>query len=112
MPYIKLQSNITIPDKEGVIKSLSSIVAEELGKPETYVMVVLEDAVEMLMGGSKEPTAFVELKSLGLPENSTTELSNSICNFLQEKLDILPVRIYINFSNVERHMWGWNDGTF
>lgn len=39
-------------------------------------------------------------------------LSNSICKYLMNNYGINPDRVYINFTNVERHMWGWNNGTF
>lgn len=66
----------------------------------------------MLFGGSDEPTAYLELKSIGLPQEATTALSGALCDLISEHLEISKDRIYIEFANAERKMWGWNGATF
>jgi phenylpyruvate tautomerase PptA (4-oxalocrotonate tautomerase family) len=88
------------------------LVAEILGKPEQYVMVVLEKNMDMVFGGSHEPLAYIELKSIGLPEEKTKILSARLTTYLAEKLGVAENRIYIEFANAQRHMWGWNGSTF
>ena len=112
MPLLSITSNCTIDDKTGVALDASKQVAEILGKPESYVMVIIKDNQSLLFAGNDQPAAYVELKSLGLPEAQTTDLSSSLCAFINEKLGIDVGRIYIEFSNAERHMWGWKGGTF
>jgi len=54
----------------------------------------------------------VQLKSLGLPEANTASYSAQLCEILQSELGMDTARIYIEFSAPQRHMWGWNGGTF
>lgn len=111
MPYIKIQTNKEINDKE-IVTELSKRIASVLGKPEDYVMAAVDDGVTMSMSGSLDPAVFVELKSIGLPDTETGRISEVICNFIEEKMNIAGDRVYIVFSDVNRKMWGWNGRTF
>ncbi len=114
MPCIKIMTNKTIKSelKQHLLSSLSMLTAELLSKPEQYVMVLIEDNISMSMSATTETAAYVEFKSINLPENKTQLLSAAICNHLSAKLDIAGERIYIEFCNAERHLWGWNESTF
>jgi len=114
MPYLAIQTNQKLGEEHTatLLQKSSQTVSEILGKPENYVMVAIQDTVPMLFAGSPEPTAYLQLKSLGLPANSTTEFSRALCEFIGKELAISPERIYIEFSGPERHMWGWNNKTF
>ncbi len=114
MPTLKLQTNAVIPpdQRPALLRNLSNAVAEILAKPESYVMVILEPNPDMCFGGTAEPLAYVELKSLGLPELRTAELSSHLCGLLETTLQIPMNRIYIEFVSPARHMFGWNGGTF
>lgn len=114
MPYLMLQTNVEI-SRDGadiVLKNLSAAVARALGKPESYVMIALDSGKPMLFAGSAEPTAYMELKSLGLPEAATPALSQTLCGLIEQQLEISQERIYIEFSNPANHLWGWNGETF
>jgi phenylpyruvate tautomerase PptA (4-oxalocrotonate tautomerase family) len=87
-------------------------VAHALSKPEEYLMVIMEKADTMLMGGKDSSVAFCELRGLGLPEDRTAELSALICRLCEKHLHTPPERVYINFFNMPRHMWGWDSKTF
>jgi len=112
MPYLSVQTNVTVADKAGLMATLSAQVAGMLGKPESYVMVHVQGDAAMMFAGHDEPAAYAQLKSLGLPESQTETYSAKLCHLLQAELGIAPDRIYIEFSAPERHMWGWNNGTF
>lgn len=114
MPLLSISTNQTVPgnQRDAVLKRTSSLVAEMLGKPESYVMVMLNDNASMLFAGSDEPLACLELKSLGLPEGDTGRLSEQLCDLMNSELGVPVDRVYIEFSSPERHMWGWNQGTF
>lgn len=112
MPYIALQTNANIPNKETLIKEFSALAARELGKPESYVMAALEDGAKMLFGGSSEPCAFIQCKSIGLTESQTKKLSAGLSKFTSDSLGISLDRIYIEFAGVPGSMWGWKGGTF
>ncbi|MEJ2359824.1 MAG: phenylpyruvate tautomerase MIF-related protein [Gammaproteobacteria bacterium] len=114
MPYLKIQTNHTIDaDRSAdLIQSASRLVADGLGKPERYVMVALEPPVPMVFAGSPEPTVFMELKSIGLPESKTAQLSESLCQLINSELGVPADRVYIEFQDAPRKMWGWDSGTF
>ncbi|WP_455198697.1 phenylpyruvate tautomerase MIF-related protein [Kaarinaea lacus] len=114
MPYLKIQTNMDV-DEEGrksLLEKASSVVSEQLGKPESYVMVAIDPPRPMLFAGSDEPTAYLELKSIGLPAANTTQISAALCDLITTELSIDKNRVYIEFANAERNMWGWNGATF
>ncbi len=112
MPLLKISTNRTVEESEAVLRATSAAAAEMLGKPERYVMVELHDGLPMSLAGSTEPLAYLELKSIGLPEDRTAEYSAALCRLIGEQLGIPAERIYIEFSNAPRHLWGWNGATF
>ena len=98
--------------KGGLLAAASQLAAESLGKPESYVMVTLQDRCPMCFAGTTEPTAYLELKSIGLPGSRTTDLSAVLCSFMEEQLGVPRDRVYIEFSDAARDMWGWAGKTF
>lgn len=114
MPLLNLQTNqpIDASVKASLLKSASETVASALGKPEQYVMVNAQVNSDMLFAGSDAPLAYLELKSIGLPEDRTADLSQALCSLIHDQLGIDTNRIYIEFANAERHMWGWDGRTF
>jgi phenylpyruvate tautomerase PptA (4-oxalocrotonate tautomerase family) len=114
MPTLRILTNVQVPtdDRAGLLTRASRTVAELLGKPESYVMVILDDGRDMLFAGSTEPAAYLELKSLGLPEGKTADYSRALCELLTSVLAIPAGRVYIEFAAPPRHLFGWNGGTF
>ena len=112
MPLLEITTNTKIDNSMNIAEQASALTADVLGKPESYVMVKIQTEQTLIFAGSNEPAAHVKLKSLGLPEDKTANFSDSICAFISEQLDINSARIYIEFVNPERHMWGWDGKTF
>ena len=114
MPYISIQTNQALDENRTaqLVKKASQMTADILGKPESYVMVAVQANTPMSFAGNSDPTAYVQLKSLGLPESSTTDFSQTICQLLHSELNISTNRIYIEFAGPDRHMWGWDNKTF
>lgn len=112
MPYLTITSNQILDTDSAQLKMLSKTVAEGLGKPERYVMVSVTHNPDMLFAGSNDPLAYCELKSLGLQETQTADLSQRLCESLHRLYGIHPSRIYIEFRAPARAMWGWNSKTF
>ena len=114
MPLIKLRTNVSIADDKTpeLMSELSQLLATETGKPERYVMVEIEGERNMLFGGSPEPLAYIECKSIGLSAVQATSLSQSISLVLNTQLQISADRVYIEFSNCPAEFWGWNGSTF
>jgi phenylpyruvate tautomerase len=114
MPTLIIKVNVEVPPKrrKPILEAASSKVAELLGKPERYVMVILETNPDMLFGADDAPHAYLELKSLGLPEATTPELSAALCGLMEQHFGVAPDRVYIEFASPPRHLFGWNNGTF
>jgi len=112
MPLLNIKTNIRIENKPSLADAASKLTAELLGKPESYVMINIEDNQCLMFAGSDTPCALLSLKSLGLAEDLTASFSQKLCEFIHSQTKIETARIYIEFSNPERHMWGWNSRTF
>ena len=114
MPLIKLRTNVSLADNKTtqLMSDLSQLLASETGKPERYVMVEVKGDRNMLFGGSPDPVAYVECKSIGLSATQAKSLSQSIPEVLNTQLQISADRVYIEFSNCPAEFWGWNGSTF
>lgn len=114
MPLVKIQTNQHVTDDGtfNILQEASKLVADKLGKPESYVMISFEPAQAMLFAGSNEPLAYIELKSIGLQESQTAALSASLSQLINVHIKIPKERIYIEFTDALPKMWGWNGGTF
>lgn len=112
MPVLTIKSNCTTHCSSQKLQTLSQAVAQYLGKPEGFVMVSFESVEHMLFAGTDEPLAYCELKSIGLDNSQTKQLSQQLCNIIGELFTISQDRIYIEFSAPERSKFGWNASTF
>ena len=112
MPLLQINTNVSVNDPDALASEASSLVANMLGKPESYVMVIVNPDQILSFAGSNEGAAHLKLKSLGLPESKTGEYSKQLCSFIQHKLGIDPGRVYIEFAGPPGHMWGWGNKTF
>lgn len=113
MPFI--DSKITIPvnaEKKEVIKSELGKLISTLGKPESYLMVGINDNYDLWFAGRKlERGAYVEVSLLGnVNAGASATLSGQICNLFERELGIPGSAIYITYHPVEN--WGFNGGNF
>lgn len=114
MPLLHISVNqiVATDKKQTVMKEASALTSTLLGKPEAYVMIKLDDDADILFAGTDKPAAHLLFKSLGLPEDKTAQFSEALCQFINQQFDIDVGRVYIEFTNGERHLWGWNNKTF
>ncbi len=114
MPYLNIQTNLPLTEKaeSAILQSASALVASELGKPESYVMIAVEPDTPMFFAGSDDPAAFVEVKSIGLPTGKTRKLSEALSKLLQDHLGIPSDRVYATFHDIEGDKWGWKGDVF
>src|SRR5688572_8903221 len=111
MPLVRLTTSAqrSPAAAQALLRSLSRLVAERLGKPEGYVMTCYVPTA-MTFAGSDEPCAFLELKSIGsFSSPQTKALSKVLCTAVGEGLGIPPSRVYIEFADAQAHLWG-HDG--
>lgn len=112
MPLLQINTNASLKHTDPIITKASQLVATMLGKPESYVMVVLNADSNMSFAGNGEACAHIKLKSLGLDESATKDYSQQLCEFAENQLGVDASRTYIEFSGPDRHMWGWDKRTF
>ncbi|MFM7733381.1 MAG: phenylpyruvate tautomerase MIF-related protein [Cyanobium sp.] len=111
MPLINVRTSL--PAVEGataLLQELSAALAEQTGKPEAYVMTLLEAGVPMTFAGSGEPCAYVEIKSIGALKPPA--MAAAFCRLISERTGIPAHRIYIGFEDVAAGSWGWDGRTF
>jgi phenylpyruvate tautomerase len=112
MPCLELTTNTRIPDRSGLMRSLSDCVCTGLGKAETYMMVILNDETPMLFGGSEEPVAHLTLRALNLRDEAVRALAGDLTRLVHEKLGIESSRVYIVFMEADMRKWAWDGRTF
>ena len=116
MPLLQVSTSAPPADEHKrahLLKSLSVLVARLLSKPESYVMISLAARAEMSFAGSSAPACYAELKNVGtLTPGQAKNLSKVLCQELSSGLGVPSERIYIEFTNADGAMWGWNGGTF
>ena len=114
MPYFSIDTNQSIDRDAGkqLSRKTSAFIAELLGKLESYVMISIQPDTPLFFGGSDEPAAYVRLKAIGLPTDRCPELSAKICHLVEQEIGVPQDRIFIDFTDLERNMFGWNGKTF
>lgn len=114
MPYFSIQTNqkMTETAAADLAKKASAFIANLVGKPEAYVMTAVKPGVAMTFGGSDEPVAYVELKSIGLAQEKCNPAAEAISGFIQSALSIDPGRVFIDLVALDRARFAWNGKTF
>ncbi len=112
MPVLKVKTNSEVADKKKFMDDATELLSKVLMKPSHYIMVIIETGVDMMFAGTGDPLAYVELKSIGLREDATAAISAKLSKFLEDELKVPQDRIYIEFADAKRNMFGWNGGTF
>lgn len=116
MPLVKVQTSVADPDPatiEALLKTLSSKLSEHFGKSEAYVMTAFEPGVAMTFGGTSDPVCYIEIKNIGTMQPAQTQaMSQDFCQVIESTLGVPANRVYLEFADAQRHLWGWNGRTF
>ena len=111
MPFIQINiSSKSYVDNDLLQKEISKMVADLTGKPENYVMTMIQSDSQMTFAGSDEPCCFIKLQSIG--SLNPTSMSRHLCELIASKTNIKANRIYIEFMDVNASNWGFNSSTF
>ena len=111
MPLIQIStSSKSVVNNDLLQKEISKMVSELTGKPENYVMTMIQSKTQMTFAGSDEPCCFIKLKSIGSLTPST--MSKSLCDLIASMTNIKTNRIYLEFIDVKASNWGFNSSTF
>ena len=113
MPFIdsKVTMKISEAQKEEIKSELGRLITT-LNKSETYLMVGIEDAYDLWLGGKKlDRGAYVAVSLYGnAPKEAYDRLTGQICALLEEKLGIPGNAVYVTYHPVND--WGWNGRNF
>ena len=113
MPMIdsKLTMKITDREKEELKTEFGKLIAT-LNKPESYLMVGIEDGYDLWFGGKKlDKGAYVAVSLLGsAPQELYEKLTGQICDLLSRKFEIPGNAVYVTYHPVAD--WGWNGKNF
>lgn len=112
MPCLELSTNVRIPDKNRLMRSLSDCVCAGLGKAETYMMVIIRDERPMFFGGNDEPVSHLNLRAVGLKDESIQSLARDLTAIMQAELGIESQRVYIVFVEADLRKWAWDGRAF
>ncbi len=115
MPMIRIQTNIDIePErKANLMTNVMVAGAELLDKPESYMMVIIDDGMQIQLSGTSDPCAFLDVRSVGtITEEQVSNLSGKLSEITGNSTGIGAGRIYINFTSVPPEMWGFDGKTF
>jgi len=113
MPLINAKLTVKTDDRQKEeLKSAFGKLINTLNKPETYLMVGIEDSCDLWFGGNKlEKGACVAVSLLGdAPKASYEKLTGQICDLLKDRLGIPGEAVYVTYHPVSD--WGWNGKNF
>ena len=113
MPFarVTLSSSRTI-DAKDLGSKVSKAVALALGKPEQYMMVVIEPVVPpsvLLFGGSDEPAAMVGIESVGGTCSAVAEAVTKV--LVESGLGIDASRVFVNLNAFSGKEWAMAGNT-
>ncbi|KPA17258.1 Macrophage migration inhibitory factor [Candidatus Magnetomorum sp. HK-1] len=111
MPYLNIETNQKIKD-ETILSEVSAFMARLLNKPENYIMISITDQKTMMFAGKADPTALIQLKSIGLSTEQCKEIAPKMNTFFESLLSVSGDRIYIDMIDIDRQMFAWNGKTF
>ena len=113
MPFIDSRVTVKVSDqqKEELKTELGRLIAT-LNKSETYLMVSIEDACDLWLGGKKlDKGAYVAVSLYGdAPKEAYDTLTGQICDLLSNKLGIPGSAVYVTYHPVND--WGRNGKNF
>jgi phenylpyruvate tautomerase len=116
MPLLKIQishPSVSESSSRALQAEGAGIISREIGKSLDFVMVLVETGVSGSFGGKATPVAYIEVKNVGelIPE-VTSRLTQRLSALIEGELSIPKDRVYIEFQESERRLWGWNGKTF
>lgn len=113
MPFIdcKFTKQLTPDEKENIKCGLGKLVSI-LHKPESYLMVGIEDKYDLYFAGKKlDAGAYVSVSLFGSLRSADCEkMTAAVCELLKNELDINGTSVYVTYQGIEN--WGYNGNNF
>ncbi len=113
MPFI--DSKITVPvsaEKKEAIKTKLGKAISLMHKPESYLMIGIDDDYDLWFAGKKlDKGALVSVSVFGdVSSSDSDKMTNEICAILKDELDIPGDKVYVKYQGTKD--WGWNGNNF
>ncbi len=110
MPFIKLESNLNIPEERAapLSRALVRAVSKLTGEAEKDLSVNLAGGRRMRMANTDDPIAHIEIKGVEYPKDKAQPLAEAISAIVEEQLGIPDDRIYIAVVSNRLSMWRVN----
>ena len=109
MPFINISTSAKVHNKRIFLEEISSLISSLTNKSKRFVMVKLEDNLQMYFE-DENYCCYLEIKSIG--SLNPSKMVKPICDFIHENIGVSSDKIYICFEDVPAEMWGWNGRTF
>lgn len=112
MPFINVKTNKDISDIKVELKTqLGQAITAIPGKTEAWLMVEIQDNLDMYFKGSDEPCAMFDIAIFGsAPSPAYDNLTEIICSISKDLLGIDGDRTYVKYAEVDH--WGYNSFNF
>lgn len=113
MPMIEAKVTSSLPaEKRDVLKAEFGKAISLMNKPESYLMINLQDNQDLYFGGKKlEKGAYVEVKVLGsVDSGASSKMTAKVCEILDKELGIPGAAVYVSYFGTSN--WGWNGSNF
>jgi phenylpyruvate tautomerase len=115
MPYMHCLTSASLTQEiEDKLKAaFAQILADEAGKPESYLYVSLRGDETLFLGGKRKPGAVFQVSLVGtLNKTQKKAISARLAKAGEEFLGLSQDASYIIFQEVNGENWGWNGSTF
>lgn len=113
MPFIdsKVTVAMTQEQKDAVKSELGKAITT-LNKTESFLMVGIEDAYDLYMGGKKlDKGAYVSVSLFGSASSDAyNQMTGKICDIYEKVLGIPGQSVYVTYQGIRD--WGWNGQNF
>ena len=113
MPMISTKTTVELsPSKREILAKEYGKAISILGKPESYLMLGMEDNADLYFAGEKlEKGAFVSVQLFGSENpDACNKMTAKICEILEKELQIPGDKVYITYAGFKN--WGWNGSNF
>jgi phenylpyruvate tautomerase PptA (4-oxalocrotonate tautomerase family) len=114
MPVLTIRSTAPIDDDAmaSLLADGSATLAAAMGQPEAYVMTLFKRADGMTMAGTIDPSCLIDVRSVvELSADQTQAITSELCALMDHRLGVAPERVFVNFTDFRRAMWGFNGST-
>lgn len=112
MPFIEVKTNQSLDGRKEELKSLlGSAITAVPGKSETWLMVEIDDGLDMWFKGDPSPCVMFEVAVFGSADSSAyQQMTARLCKIAQDCMGIAQDRVYVKYSPVSD--WGYNGVNF